>query len=138
MSEIVGKNAARADSTLKFVERSVASASRISGRWLSSSEGRPGDTRGTVIRNVLPPAAEKCSGARPTSTASAAMFWRSVISSGGIAARWVATRLSCWETSSCEAVPALKRSLIRPRMRLEAAKFSRAMRSLSCELATRK
>src|SRR4026208_47646 len=46
LSEIRGKYAARAASTLKFVATRVCSAERMSGRRFNKSDGRPGGTVG--------------------------------------------------------------------------------------------
>ena len=49
---------------------SFASASRMSGRWVSSSDGRPGVTRGTATELSEPPRICTRSGERAMSTAS--------------------------------------------------------------------
>jgi len=55
VSWMLGKNAARADSTLAFAAARFASASRMSGRRVSSSEGSPVEIRGMATLKLLPP-----------------------------------------------------------------------------------
>ena len=76
VSAMVGNSAARALSTLAFAAASCASASRMSGRCNSKSDGRPGDTRCATMPLRLPPRTVTRAGASPSNSASVAMFWR--------------------------------------------------------------
>src|SRR5258708_21822204 len=68
---MLGKNCARAFPTLAVAEASCDSWRLISGRCVSSSEGKPGVTRGGVIWLSEPPVTCSFSGGRDTSVASA-------------------------------------------------------------------
>ena len=68
---MLGRNCARALATLALAAARLASASRMSGRCASSSEGRPGVTRGMAMLEQMPPRMRTRSGGRASSTASA-------------------------------------------------------------------
>src|SRR5260221_12642282 len=106
---MLGKNCARAFPTLAVAEASCDSWRRISGRCVSSSDGRLGVTRGGEIWLSEPPVTCSLSGGRDTSVASALMFCASVCRSGGISALLLGANPSLFAKTRVGPLPALER-----------------------------